>query len=311
MAEQLSILGLWERVPEAERVPEPPAPPPAPPPPVDPRQVDLLSGAQVQRSRLEDACATLDGSGLRAAHAELNRRFLAQGWAARAPDWADSLDAFNAAPTPEAMGQRALDLLEPARSLPDAPRTIVRAVQSAATTRAAQALIAAKGPAARLGDGRPAAVLPLLAGDAARAQALLREACDAHDDAQWCVLWAQAADQAGDAGGGARAWCRACVLDPAVLDAAQVDGEIVLALLDEADELELPEPMGLWLPVLADLHGVVLLEDVALRSTNPAVVALRRYRVHRRELDEAARIAAKRELSRLLPAGLRGRLRAL
>ena len=43
-----------------------------------------------------------------------------------------------AAPTPEAMGQRALDLLEPAGTLPDAPRTIVRAVQSAATTRAAQ-----------------------------------------------------------------------------------------------------------------------------------------------------------------------------
>jgi hypothetical protein len=183
MAEQLSILGLWERVPEGERVPEPPPPPPAPPPPVDPRQVDLLTGAQVFRSRLEDACAALDGPALRLAHEELNRRFLSQAWATRAPDWADSLDHFNAASTPEAMGERALGLLDAARTLPDAPRTIVRAVQSAATTRAAQALLADKGAAAQLADGRPAGVLPLLAGDAAHAETLLRAACEARTDA--------------------------------------------------------------------------------------------------------------------------------
>jgi hypothetical protein len=125
------------------------------------------------------------------------------------------------------------------------------------------------------------------------------------------VLWAQAATQAGEADVAARAWCRACVLDPAVFDAAQVDCAPLLALLDAADELELPEPLGAWLPVLADLRGVVPLEDVALGSANPAVVALRRYRAQRRELDEAGRIAAKRELSRLFPAGLRTQLRAV
>lgn len=79
-----------------------------------------------------------------------------------------------------------------------------------------------------------------------------------------------------------------------MIDISRIECLPVLDLLDDADELELPEPHAGWVPVLADVRGSVPLDDLALHLPeygHPAqqvAAALRRYRVRKRDLDEPA-----------------------
>jgi hypothetical protein len=131
------------------------------------------------------------------------------------------------------------------------------------------------------------------------------------------VSLAEAATLAGDAETALLAWCRAELVDPASVDVTRVETPAVLDLLDQAEDLELPTPLAGWVPVLADLTGLVLLDDLALReSPNPlasqaVAKLLREYRARRGALDEKARVAMKRELLRIAPEGLRELMRPL
>lgn len=90
-----------------------------------------------------------------------------------------------------------------------APGLILRLVRAAALRRAAESLIAERGPGARLADGRAAALLPLLASDASLAFKLLRAACEAHVEASWFAALAEAASRSEDVDAAVRVWCRA------------------------------------------------------------------------------------------------------
>ena len=78
------------------------------------------------------------------------------------------------------------------------------------------------------------------------------------------------------------------------------------------DELEVDAPFT-WLAVLADLSGKFSLGEVPVSESAPvrAAALLRAYRRDRSTLDEPGRIAAKRELARVVPAGLRELIRRL
>lgn len=320
MAEQLSIFGLWERV-QPEVIKEPPPPPLRAPAPIDPRQVNLLSGPQPLRASLEDACLALDPSAVRRAHEELFRRFLGQGWAARAPEWAQSIEWLvgkgGEVPSVEEQGARAQALLgeDGAARLPEAPGYLLEGLRSAAVRRAVERLVAERGVTARLPDGRPAGYLLLLAGDARGARSSLEQACAAVDlaDARWLGYLGEAAWRCGDVHAALEAYALACLVDPLAVDSESITCRPVLDLIDLGDDLELDPPVLGYVPVLADLHGTHPLDDRAidlrLEPTTARKLAglLRRYRARRSAgtLDEAARIEAKREMLRLAPAGLR------
>jgi hypothetical protein len=149
-------------------------------------------------------------------------------------------------------------------------------------------------------------MLPLLTGDAPLALRLLREACDAHLDATWLVALAQAATACGDATTAVRAWCQACLLDPSRVDAATIDCTPVL---------ELPELVAAWLPLAGRPAGRGAARRPRAGPRRDAGAAGRRDAVQvpgwPPRLDEPARIAAKRELMKLVPPGLRDRLRSI
>lgn len=327
MAEQLSIFGLWERVEPAAVEELPPPPPPPPPAPIDPRQVDLLTGAQPLRADLEEACVALDAPAVRAAREALLSRFLGQDWAARALDWADAIEWLVGRPgealAAQTQVERALVLVGADGELrfPAAAKWLVVEIRRAALGRAVERLVAEQGPGARLDDGRPAGVLLLLAGDAERAHPMLAAACAARGepDARWLGYLGEAAWRCGQSHGALEAYGRACLVDPTAIDEAQLTCTPVLDLVDLGVDLELEPPVLAYVPVLADLQAVLMLDDLALTAppgaTAPRRLAalLRAYRGARAAgtLDEAARIAAKRELLRLAPVGLKELLRRI
>jgi hypothetical protein len=326
MAEQLSIFGHWERVVPAVQEEAPPPPPP-PPVPIDPRQVDLLSGPQPLRAALEEACLALDAAEVRRAHQELFSRFLGQGWAARALEWADTIEWLvgRGAEVPGVDEQvaraRALAEAGGAARLPEAPGYLLDGVRLAALRRAVGRLVAERGAAASLPDGRPAAYLLLAAGDADGAHSALEAACAtvASVDARWLGYFGEAAWRRGQAHQALELYCRACLEDPLAVDQEQLTCQPVLDLVDLGEDLELEVPVLAFVPVLADLRGLLLLDDRALQPWPSPTLAqrlcglLRRYRIRRAagSLDEGARIEAKRELMRVAPRGLRELLRAI
>lgn len=313
MAEQLTILGLWERsAQEPEEAPAPP--PPAPPPPPDPRQHDLLAGPHLLRFKLEEACAALDPAAVRAAYANLQSHSIGQKWG----DWADGVAWLAEPTTGEESAQRALSL-DP--HFPGAPRYLLEQLRGAALRRALQQLASAEGATAALSDGRPAGQLALVAGDFVLARALLRAACDASGNSNplWLGYLGEANWRLGQWFEAMRCWCRASLIDPSRIDQAWLTGAPVLELLDLHDELELSDVPLSYLAVLADLLGKHPLDDFAVEvpagASTPRRLAalLRAYRRDRANgaLDESARLEAKRVMARLGPPGLRELLRRL
>lgn len=327
MAEQLSIFGHWEPVCAEALAPErPPPTPPPPPAPVDPRQVDLLSGAPLFRAALDEALVALDAEGVRRAHQELVRRFLGQSWAERAPRWADDVEwlvgTLNAPLELEAQVARALELSrsDAALRLDGAPSYLVRAVRAAALRRASERLLAERGAAAELADGRPAGWLLLLAGEPAAARAALEAGCAALSPprARWLGYLGEAAWRCGDASAALAALSAACLQDAKAVDLEVVTCTPLLDLVDLGEDLEL-EPALDYLPVLADLRGVCALQGhmSSYQARSPAQRLAERlawYRTERAKgglADDAARLAAKRELLALAPGGLKELLRRL
>ncbi len=292
MAEQLNILGLWERTPEGPKEPEKPVELP-PRLPVDPRQEELLSGAHTLRSRIEDACVALEASALRAAHADLVVQFGDQTWAAQAPAWATALEQLSSA---------SAEALLSLQRFPSMAQFLFERVRTAALVRAAVRL----GAAGTLADGRPAGYLALVAGDFVLARRLL----SSRGDARSLGYLGEAAWGQGDAFSALQAYCRASLVGE--VDQAHVSCQPVLELLDLGDELEIEEPFA-WLAVLADLSGKHALGELEVNTSAPLRAAglLRAYRKTRSTLDEPGRIAAKRELARISPAGLRELIRRL
>lgn len=318
MAEQLTILGLWERTApgEAEEAAPLPAPPSLPPP--DPRQHDLLSGPHLLRFKIEEACIALDAGAVRVAHANLLAHSIGQKWG----DWADGIAWLVEPTTGEESAQRALSLTTTADvRFPGAPRFLREKVRAAALGRAVQQLISAGGPAAALSDGRPAGYLALVSGDFAQARTLLTAACDAtaHSNARWLGYLGEASWRLQESFAAMQCWCRASLIDPSRIDLDWLTAAPVLELLDLHDELEVSEEPLSYLAVLADLLGKHPLDDFAIEvpanATTPRRLAalLRAYRRDRASgaLGEAARIEAKRALARLAPPGLRELLRRL
>ena len=292
MAEQLNILGLWERSPEGPKEPEKPVELP-PPLPIDPRQEELLSGAHTLRNRIEDACVALDASALRAAHGELISQYGDQSWAAQAPVWAAALEQLSSSP-PEAL----LSL----ERFPSMTQFLFERVRTAALVRAALQL----GADGTLADGRPSGYLALEAGDFALARQLLSD----RKDARSLGYLGEAAWGQGDAFAAMQAYCRASLVGE--VDQAHLSCQPVMELLDLGDELELEAPF-VWLAVLADLSGKHSLGEFEANTSAPvrAAALLRAYRRDRSSLDEPGRIVAKRELARASPAGLRELIRRL
>jgi len=316
VAEQLNILGLWERTAPGE-APPPPLPPP-PLPPVDPRQEDLLGGAQALRAKLEDACIALDSATVRTLHAELLAQFGSQRWAERVPAWADGVSwLLQVEPA-----RRALELGDPEVArvrFPSASGELIRLIRLSALRRAAQQLIARDGAAASLPDGRPAGWLVLAGGDFALARSLLSAACEAvgNSNGLWLGCLGEAAWGMGDRFSALKAYCAASLVDPQRIDVDGVACRPVLELLDTADELELSDPSQSWLAVLADLQTMHALDDGALQlpaDPTPArrlAALLRTWRRDRVSLDERAKLEAKRAMAKLAPPGLRELLRRL
>lgn len=320
MAEQLTILGLWERSVPGE---EPSSPAPALPLPLppDPRQHDLLAGPHLLRFRIEEACAALDPAAVRVAYANLCTHSIGQKWG----DWADEIAWLVEPTTGEASAQRALSLSD--RHFPGAPRFLRERVRAAALRRAVEQLTAVSGAAAALSDGRPAGYLALVAGDLERAQALLTAACEAsgNSNALWLGYLGEARWRRGQWFAAMQCWCRASLIDPSRIDHDWVSGEPVVELLDLHDELELSDLPLSYLAVLADLLGKHPLDDFALDAPTPPepglpastprrlAALLRAYRRDRASgaLDETGRIEAKRAMARLAPPGLRELLRRL
>lgn len=283
-------------------------------PAIDPRDADLLSGPQVLRSRLLDACAALDAAEVRAVQAELEAKFLGQSWAARARDWAGVIDGL-AKGSAEERAARAQALADdPAKQLPEAPEAVVRAVLYGALRQAAVRLLAEHGPAAALHDGRAAAQLFALAEDWPAATEALRRACDVTPTGAWLIALADAATRAGEETLVLEAWCRACLLVPAEVPVERIEVAALTELLDEAQELELPEPIAAWMPVLAAAKGLLRLEPAWIPSGEAAAWqaarAMTRYLADRSRMTETERIHAKREVLRAAPQ-LKGLVRAL
>lgn len=322
MAEQLNILGLWERTTPGE---EPPVLPPAPlppPPPVDPRQEDLLAGAHTLRSKIEDACVALEAGTVRALHAELIASCGTQRWSDQVPAWADAVAWLVEPLAGDELATRALSFQGERM-----PGVLSGLVRGAALRRAAQRLIEERGAAAALPDGRPAGYLALLAGDFALSRTMLTAALENERDhrspraesrglslnPQWLGYLGEASWRLGDRFAALHAYCAASVIDPSRIDAEAITCEPVLELQDVSDDLELSDVPHAWLAVLADLLGWHALEDLPPHETptTPQRLAamLREYR--RARPVESARIEAKRAMARLAPPGLRELLRRL
>ncbi len=318
MPEQLSILGLWERVdPTADEAPTAPLPP-VPLPVADPRQEELLSGAHALRSQIEAACIALDAVTMRAAHVQLINQFTRQSWAEHVPAWAEGIIWLTEPSRADELARRALSISHDAQ-LPGSPRFLFESVRATALKRAAQRLIDERGVTAVLGDGRPAGYLALLAGDFALACELLEKACTAveNSNAQWLGYRGEAAWRRGETFAAMQSYGRASLVDPGAIDQEVLTCQPVLELLDLSDELELSDSPLTYLAVLADLAGKHPIEELAVPPLAPPAVrlagllwAFRRSRAAG-VLDEAGRIAAKREMLRLAPGGLRELLRRL
>ena len=321
MPDQLNFFGQWERMEDPPPAPELPAPE-LPPVPIDPRQTSLFDGPHRPRLEMELACEGLDAAGVRAAWRAAVTRLPDWQPASLWPRWAEDLERLvgtevEPLPAPEQVA-RARVLVASSRD--DGPHrtdgglfegmsaSLRERLATAAMLRAVSRLTEIEGPSARLPDGSIAAALLIGIGSPEAAVGALFAATGSEPtNGRLRALLAEALTLAGRRNE-ALVECRdACLHDPLALEGLEPSCPAVLDLLDTAGELDLPDPAGAWLPVLADLEGKLLLPAWATPAPAGAcrarVIAacLADYRVQQREVNEPGRIAAKREILRLEP----------
>lgn len=325
MAEQLTFDGVWERVRAEAGAPEPLVVV-EPPLPASPRQTGLFDGPLSVRTAMERACAKLDAAGVRAAWraATAEQPAWAKVSAAAWPAWAEAIEALvgrgagggrgeAGTLTAEEQARRAMALLDDqvaAARLHGMALGLRREVRAAALARAALRLVDERGPGARLDDGRPAATLLVRAGRPEEALPHLERAAQASpDDPVALAALAEAAWAAGHAEAAIVTWRDACLIGPEAIDETSLAAPVLAALIEQAADLELDEPLAAWIPVLADLQGVLPLGGVPIAAAKDAPPA-RRAAAHlsawRRlratgAIDDTARIAARRDLVRIAP----------
>lgn len=298
-------LALFDVLGPAASVSVPPPEPQAVVAADDPRQTDLFGGPYRERHDAEQACWRLDGAALREAYASAARSYpqwvTARAW----PEWADGLD-WLAPSDPDERAARALSLdREGAERFAEMPAAWLAIVRREALTRAARAILEARGPAAYV-LGRPAGWLLLVAGlhdDAARVLGNAVEAAPFDARVHACLGLAHA--RAGRPDDALAAWRDACLLDPQSLDERDLS-PAATDLLDLAADLEdLPGDPSEWLPALADLTGAAMLPPWA-SGTPPDASPARRFaallRTYRDAQAAHASESRRRELKRAMLA---------
>jgi hypothetical protein len=319
MATQLSFFGSAEPV-RTHATPRPPDVAPAPAPPPDPRQCDLFDGPYSVLDALESAFLRRDAGAARAAWTEGLQRFPEWTGGSRWSAWIDDLEWLAGGETPEVLLARASSLQADggADRFPEMRLRLRAEISNAAIADAAERLIARDGVEARAPDGRAAGLLLLLSGrPGPAAAALARAAASRPLDGRVRGYLAEALWRAGRGREALAAFRDACLLSTDAIDEEVTTCAPVLDLLDRALDLELPAPAVAWIPLLADLEGLVSLLDAPndlpteTSVVREAVDRLRELRRGQRQgLTEGERIALKRALLRAAP-GLRELVRRL
>ena len=291
-------------------------------PAADDVQLDLFGGPAHEQRLMEWALETLDAAALRAAHAEVTRRFPRWKPAAVWPTWADGLEWLSGSGSPglpRLLADRALDLVADdtgLRLFPMAGVGLLSRVRIAAASRACAALLEREGPTARLRDGRAAGTLPLRAGDPQGAIEPLRRALQAHvDEGPTRAALAEALTAAGRADEALVVWRDALLRASADIHEGQLPAALG-ELLDAVEETELRGERIRWLPILADLCGLLPLPvhvetDPAFGPAGAFAVELCAFRRHRAGGGSREELLAhKRRMLDLAP-GLREFVRRL
>lgn len=314
MADQLTLFGLWEPVPDPEPAVAPSPEPALPPFAAEPRQTDLFSGHHIGFLQVMEALEALDPGALREAAAASGERYPDHGGPPCWRVWADRLDALLPQDA-EALAVCALGDL--GASFPGIGEALGAVLRGALLRKAAARLIAAGGPGARGPGGRPAASLLRLAGEPLGAAHLLERAvADGDTTAVVRVELARALEAIGRTEAAVVAWRDALLLDWRAVDEAELARTRLVDALDEASELELPGDARAWAPALADLLHLAPMPAWAAdlpdgELSSRLATALARFRGARAAGDpEPALLAHKRALLALVPA-LRERIRRL
>jgi tetratricopeptide (TPR) repeat protein len=281
-----------------------------------PGQLELFFGAHTYERAAEEALLSLDAAALRDLADDADRAYPDGLPADRWRAWAGGVEwLFGEAVSVRERALRAVAVLDGVIAggrFPGATAGTREALGRAAARGACAALVLAEGPAASLPDGRPAGCLLLDAGDPERALEALAGALGAgRADAATRAAHGRALWRTGRRAEALRAFSEALLLEPA----EEVDAPQLEDLAGVAEELELPGDPRAWMPVLADMDGVVPLPswagdvtDTPARAFAALLRELRRRRGTGATPEEL--IAAKRDLLRAAPA-LRDRVRRL
>lgn len=278
-------------------------------------QLDIFGGPHRERKLAERAVVALDAAGIREAAWAARRAFPTWAEVADWLVWADSVEwllgALDDTLGVRGASDRALSLLadESARVFfPRLPPVLLGSVRGEAAARACDALLAEEGPMARLGDGLAAGTLPLRAGNAARAAEPLRRAVEAGlvDGATRAAL-GEALRELGEAALALGTWCDALLRDPASVDGVRLPG-VLGELLDRLEELELRGDTRAWVPIVADLEGLLalpgwLIDDAPFGPAGAFAAELAIFR-HKRKagIPRESLFAHKRVMLELAPA---------
>lgn len=320
MAAQLTFFGTWEAVSTETRVAAfVPAPvPPEPAPRVDPRQGWLFDGPHSFRHEAERACDELDAAALRRTWRAARESYPQWPGARPWPGWADGIEHLIGSLDPASAREqvaRAMSLDEDgmAQRFPEMSATLRNRIRRAALSRAAARLLHEEGMTAGLPDGRPAGYLHLLAGmpeEAALAlQGQVRAWTEAHGRGVLLGYLGEALWRCGRRKEALVTYRDAYLEVPLAVDEAELSCPPIMDLLDSCAERELPGDRRGWLPVLADLQGRIPLlgsrvpvaaEDFPA-GRSAALLSAYRQR-HSDGMEDAERIARKRQLLKLAPA---------
>ncbi|GEM_PF-2850806 len=302
MRAQLTLFG------DAEPIPDPLVPEPLellPTAEPDSRQHSLFEGSLTELHALSAAFEQLDLSAARVAWARAEDRFpewaRLQGWGR----WIEDLAWLRSAEQTWARGEGVEELLALLKHSAEGRFSGMKAelreqVVSEQISRTARQLVEAHGPKARLQDGRPVGCLALLAGRPVEAANLLGDAAAAEPgDGQVLGYLGEALWCEGRTAEALAAYRDAYLLAPNAVDEAISTCGPIHDLLDHVSDLALPGAPGNWVPILADLEGLVFLDGtkVQLPEEGPAR-ALASYRRQRQAgvLSEVERIALKRAI---------------
>lgn len=306
MAEQLSLFSLWV---EAEPAAIPPVEEDEPiePPPTCQRQVGLFEGPHLFATEALAAIDALDGVALRGIATRCRATYPNWTTAASWAEWANALELIDG---DDAAAWAALAPGAIERQFPGITGVARSGLDASLRHRIAWDHLDADGAAARLPDGRPAAALLIDVAPSEAAEQLSAAALAEPESADVQAALAVALTANGDAEGALWAWCRALILSPETIDADAAANAAIDELLDEAEDLDLPEPVCAWVPILAHFHGMFDLPEVAVDAQPspempmPAAVAIHLAALRRlagQSPTDARRVARKKALLRLVP----------